>query len=86
MSNLPSIETVKRIKARHEAEILSKKHVVGLGVGYREQGGVTTNELSLVVFVSKKVPCTALTPEDCIPSSIEGVPTDVQEVGTVKAL
>jgi hypothetical protein len=80
------IDTVRQVKARHEAEILAKKNVVGIGIGYRERGGVATNELSLVVFVSKKLPIQALSAQDHIPPYIEGVPTDVKEVGAVKAL
>jgi hypothetical protein len=80
------IDTVRQIKARHETEIMAKKNVVGVGVGYRERGGLPTNELSLVVFVSKKLPAQALSAQDSIPSYIEGVPTDVKEVGTIKAL
>jgi hypothetical protein len=80
------IDTVRQIKARHESEIMAKKNVVGLGVGYRERGGVATDQLSLVVFVSKKLPVQALSAQDHIPPYIEGVPTDIKEVGTVRAL
>lgn len=80
------IDTVRRVKARHEAEIMAKKNVVGIGIGYRERGGTTTDELSLIVFVSKKLPAQMLSAQDHIPPYIEGVPTDVKEVGTVKAL
>jgi hypothetical protein len=81
-----NIDSVRQIRARHEAEIMAKKNVVGLGIGYRQRGGVPTDELSLVVFVSKKLSAGVLSPQDSIPPYIEGVPTDVQEVGTVKAL
>ncbi len=80
------VDTVRQIKARHEAEIMAKKNVVGLGIGYRQRGGEMTDELSLVIFVSKKLPTGTLGPKDSIPPYIEGVPTDVQEVGIVKAL
>ncbi len=79
------IDAVRQIKARHEAEIMAKKNVVGLGIGFRERDGAATDELSLVVFVSKKLPIHALSAQDHIPPYIEGVPTDVKEVGTVKA-
>jgi hypothetical protein len=85
MVNPKDIEAISKVRARHESEILAKKNVVGLGIGFREQGGVRTDELALVVFVSKKVPATALAPQDRIPSHIEGIPTDIKEVGIPKA-
>jgi hypothetical protein len=38
-----------------------------------------------VVLVTQKLPEAALAPKDVIPAEIEGVPVDVQEVGTIKA-
>lgn len=79
-------EEIKAIKAKHEKEILAKKNVVGVGIGYKEVGGQKTDQPSLVVMVKKKVPPSELTSEDLIPSEIEGVVTDVKEVGEIVAL
>lgn len=79
------VESISRVKKRHEAEILAKKNVVGLGIGFRQRGGETSDELGLVVFVSKKLPDEAVSPEDRIPAFLDGVPVDVQEVGPIKA-
>jgi hypothetical protein len=80
-----SMDRVQRVKDTHEAELMSKANVVGVGVGYREKGGRKTDDLSLVVMVERKVPETQLSPQDIVPKSIEGVPVDVQEVGQIRA-
>lgn len=77
---------IQEVKARHQAALLKKANVVGLGVGYKERRGRKTDQLSLVVLVEKKVPLSQLRPEDRIPSRIEGVPVDVKEVGEIRAL
>jgi len=81
-----AIEAINQVKKRHEAQILAKKNVVGLGIGFKQHGGTTNDELSLVVFVSKKLPDEEVSPEDRIPLFLDGVPVVVQEVGPIKAL
>lgn len=81
-----SVERVKEIKAKYEQELLSKPNVVGLGVGYREVGGQMTDQVGLIVMVRRKVPLDQLAPQEVIPAQIEGIPTDVREVGEVRAL
>jgi hypothetical protein len=80
-----SVERAQSVKNTHEAELMSKPNVVGVGVGYRQRGGQQTDELGLIVMVENKLPSTQLSPQDVIPSEIEGVPVDVQEVGQIKA-
>jgi hypothetical protein len=79
-------EKIRRVRRAHEDELMSKANVVGVGVGYRQRGGEPTDELALVVMVNKKVPKYLLAPEDFIPSSLEGVAVDIQEVGEIRAL
>jgi len=84
--NLNPEETTKRIlqvKQAHEEEILSKANVVGVGVGLRQVKGKLTDTPALVVMVTQKKPPHELDPEDMLPSSIDGVPVDVQEVGEI---
>lgn len=77
---------IQEVKGRYQASLLKKPNVVGLGIGYKERGGGKTDQLSLVVLVKSKVPPSQLQPEDAIPSEIEGIPTDVREVGELLAL
>jgi hypothetical protein len=74
------------VKARHEARLMQKANVVGVGVGFREQGGKLTDQVALVVNVTHKLPRDQLAPEDLIPAEIEGVPVDVRETGEIRAL
>ncbi len=64
---------------------MRKANVVGVGIGLRQQGGERTNEIALVVMVRQKVPRSQLAPDDVIPDEIDGVPVDVQKVGSIKA-
>ncbi|MBM4464694.1 MAG: hypothetical protein FJ014_03870 [Chloroflexi bacterium] len=80
------IEEIKAIKDRHEEDLLQKKNVVGLGIGYKEVEGQDIGLLSLVVMVKKKEAPSQLDVVDLIPSDIEGVPVDVKEVGEIVAL
>lgn len=82
-------QVIKRIidvKNRYEKELMSKANVVGVGVGFRQVKGQTTQEPALVVNVSFKVPFDLLSPDDLIPTQIEGIPVDVRVVGQIIAL
>jgi hypothetical protein len=80
------IEEIRAIKDRHEDDLLQRKNVVGLGIGYKEVGGRETDQLSIVVMVRKKESPSQLDTRDLIPSEIEGVPVDVKEIGEIVAL
>ena len=73
-----------RVKQVHEAELMAKANVLGVGVGLR-QTAAGQSEVALVVLVRRKVPAAELAPQDRIPRDLEGVPVDVQEVGDVEA-
>jgi len=79
-------EKIRTVKEKHGAAIMAKENVVGVGVGYKETKGVKTDRLSLVVMVRKKVAVEGLKERDVIPAEIEGVITDVIEVGEIVAL
>ncbi len=78
-------ERALAVKARHEADLMAKANVVGVGVGLRHVGGRPTDEICVVVMVRKKVPRRQLDPADVIPGQIDGVPVDIQEVGDLRA-
>jgi hypothetical protein len=77
---------VRGVKARHVDRLLARRNVVGCGVGYKVVDGAQTDELSLVVSVTHKVHRSALAPRDLVPSQVDGVPTDVVELGVLRAL
>jgi hypothetical protein len=81
-----SLETIRRVKERHEASLLSKRNVVGVGIGFRERSGQATDQMALIVSVLRKLPASEVDAADVIPAEIEGVPVDVKEVGEIRAL
>ncbi len=80
------IERIRAVKAAHQAELMRKANVVGVGIGLRQRDGKYTGELALIVSVTHKVPPEELDAEDLVPQEIDGVPVDVQAVGTLRAL
>lgn len=73
------VQRIYTVKNRYESELLKKANVTGVAVGYKTTGGVKTKQISIVVFVRKKLPIKALKRRDVIPSTLENVPTDVVE-------
>jgi len=80
------IEEVRRVKEKYAQLLLSKRNVVGCGVGYKVVGGKRTDELCVVVSVTKKLPEDQLSPGDIVPRKLDDIKTDVQETGEIKAL
>ncbi|HDI10701.1 MAG TPA: hypothetical protein ENF77_00020 [Candidatus Acetothermia bacterium] len=79
------IKEILEIKARHLEGLLRKATVRGVGIGYKVVGGEVTDELSLVVLVTRKLkPLEDIPPSHRIPREIEGVRTDVIDVGVVR--
>lgn len=75
----------KRAKETYVYELLGKRNVVGVGLGYKVSHGVSTGELSLVVSVTRKVDPSALAAEDLVPRELAGIKTDVVETGVLRA-
>jgi len=80
-----SYERVKAVKDAHLQSLLAMPNVVGCGVGYRQVAGKRTDTMAIVVMVREKKPGVQLAPEDVLPTEIEGIPVDVQEVGELRA-
>lgn len=76
------------ISAKNEymSQLLGKRNVVACGVGFKQREGKWTDELCVVVSVTKKLPKAQLTAEDIVPQKLGEVKTDVQEIGVVRAL
>jgi hypothetical protein len=81
-----SVEFVGEAKRTYEALLVAKKNVVAVGTGYQEVGGRRTDECRIVVSVVQKVPGAELLEEDILRKEVEGVKTDVQESGMIRAL
>jgi hypothetical protein len=83
VGQLEQVSQAKRISKLH---IMGKPNVVGVGVGYRERGGRIVDELCVVAMVRRKLPASALKPDDLVPKLVSNVPTDVVEVGVLRAM
>lgn len=78
-------ERIMAVMKEHKNGLLSKPNVVGVAVGFKQNAGISTQDLALVVLVETKIPLHALPPDAQIPESIEGIPVDVQEIGKISA-
>ncbi len=77
---------IARVKKTYQSDLLAKANVLGVGTGYKISAGKKTDEICLVALVRQKVPPAALEAEDMVPREINGVRTDVIEIGDVRAL
>jgi hypothetical protein len=80
------LDRVRAVKAAHEADLMRKANVVGVGIGFRQCAGKGTGEAAIVVSVTHKVPLSQLAAADVIPRELEGIAVDVQAVGELRAL
>jgi hypothetical protein len=76
---------VTQVKETHKEAILAKPNVVGVGTGYKVSRGQRTDELCVVVLVRQKIPEAGLHPEALVPQGLDGVATDVVQVGYLRA-
>ncbi|HLU11130.1 MAG TPA: hypothetical protein VK003_15770 [Oceanobacillus sp.] len=80
-----STDQAKEAQAIYEGTLLQKQNVVGVGVGYKESNGERSDQVAVVVLVEEKKPVAALRDEDLIPRELDGMRTDVVEVGYLRA-
>ena len=76
------------VKTKYEEEILKFPNVVGVGVGHKTVKGEPLKDLCIKVYVEKKFPLDKLSELriDPIRPKYEGLKTDVDEVGSLRAL
>jgi hypothetical protein len=75
------LDRARAVKKAHEKELMKRANVVGVGVGYQKKGDTWTGQVAIIILVAKKLPPEQLSPKDLLPSLIDGVVVDVQEVG-----
>jgi hypothetical protein len=79
------VEQARQVKQQYVHTLFAKKNVVAVGVGYKETGGVMTDEPCVVVSVEKKMPLAQLEEADIVPQVVDDVKTDVLETGLIMA-
>ena len=70
-----SLEVVRK----YEEQLMRLPNVVGVGIG--EKGGRNV----IKVFVTRKMPESALQPQEIVPKWLEKYETDVEEIGVITA-
>jgi hypothetical protein len=86
MASSEAIARAQSVKAKYERELMRKRNVVGVGVGFEERAGKMTDVVCIVVSVREKLPLDQLAPKDVVPAELDGVPVDVQATGAFRAL
>ncbi|RME76257.1 MAG: hypothetical protein D6784_06205 [Chloroflexi bacterium] len=79
--DIERVERTRAIKQQNLRRLLSRRNVVGVGVGFKESNGVLTEEVAVTVNVVKKLPVAQLAESDMVPRDLDGVKTDVIETG-----
>jgi len=73
------------VQNKYTEALLKLPHVVGVGIGFVNKGGVQTGEIGLVVMVDEKISAQEIDPVDVIPKELDGVPVDVKAIGQPRA-
>ena len=68
-----------------QADLLRRRGVVGVAIGYRNYKEQVTDQLAMTVLVEQKKPVEALSEDDLVPSAVNGARTDVIEIGRLEA-
>ena len=77
---------IAQVKSQALAGLMRKPNVIGVGTGYKTSAGRKTGELCIVTLVTQKIPRAGLDADSLVPKSIDGIATDVIQVGYIKAL
>ncbi|MCI0519807.1 MAG: S1 family peptidase [Chloroflexi bacterium] len=77
---------IQRAGQVNRGKILALPNVVGVGAGYKISRGQKTDQLCMITLVTRKVPQAALSAQAMVPRQVDGIPTDVIEVGELRAL
>ncbi len=81
-----TIEQVTAVKTQHVTTLKRKLNVNGVGIGHKIVAGKDTGQLCITVLVKQKLAQSELLGKDLIPKMIDGIATDVREVGEIVAL
>ncbi len=81
-----AMDDLRHVLHKFHRHLFSRPHVVGVGVGYKHTGGERTGKEAIIVFVEKKVSPRGLNRSQIIPRRLDGVETDVIEIGQVRLL
>jgi type IV secretory pathway TrbD component len=78
-------DQVIQAQAAVQEMFLHHANVIGVAVGNKGDKTVPEGEKAIVVLVERKLPLSALSAADVIPKTVDGIRTDVYEVGYLRA-
>lgn len=81
-----SAENIKELLRKVSPRLFLKPNVVATAIGYKHVQGKRTADLCIVCSVESKVAASSLSEKELIPREIDGIPTDVQQTGTIYSL
>ena len=70
---------IEAVRQKYTDQLMQLPNVIGVGTG--EKAGKEV----IKVFVTHKVPVSALQPQEVVPQTLEGQEIDVEEIGVVTA-
>ena len=79
------IQTVRALLSTTCPKLFKHANVVATGVGYKVTAGKRTATLSIICSVREKQAAGALAQSDRIPSTMDGIATDVIQTGVLRA-
>lgn len=79
------IERAIKVQSSNVNDLMRMNNVVGVAVGNKTRRGESLDNEAVVVLVNRKLPISALSAEDILPQSIDGVAIDVIEIGYPRA-
>ncbi|WP_026478699.1 chymotrypsin family serine protease [Alkaliphilus transvaalensis] len=71
------------VKEKYKFQLISIPGVVSVGIGYKSVNKKDTKQLAIVVGVEKKLTRTEVDQQGMIPEYLDGIPTDVVEIGKI---
>lgn len=77
------VNEIKELLPAINQELFKKPNIIATGIGYKKVQGKKTGQLCIIASVEIKVAASALKQSELIPSTIDGIPTDVYPVGPV---
>ena len=83
MSDDPAYNRLKQVLLANRDALLNRPDVNAVAIGYKKVNGQTTDQLAIIIYVSRKELETDLTEGHILPKLIQGCPTDVIEMELV---
>ncbi len=80
-----TLSQARQVSQQAIPDFFQRRNVIGVGIGYKSSEGQATDQLSLIISVTKKLPTEMLAEQDLIPKFFRGLITDVVETGHIRA-